>query len=112
MPPQQAEVAFEGLVPWERTGLREFRLEKPFSTTFQGRAFVIEGRMVDDKGEARCEVKVDGRLVETVTLKGDYHDRRTPLFWNYDLEKGSHTLEITRVAGDGLPRLDSFLTYQ
>ena len=72
---------------------------------------MIIGRMEGDKGSAECEVLVDGITVEKVTLAGDYHDRRTPLFWNYDLEQGKHKLEIKLLGGDGAPRLDNMLVY-
>jgi ADP-ribosylglycohydrolase len=108
------EVGFEGLIPSLRKRLGGFKLsgEKVFSVKFEGGGFVITGRMTDDRGKAECEVRVDGRLVEKVTLKGDYHDRRTPLFWNYDLEQGKHQIEIKLLGGDGVPRLDELLVYR
>ena len=111
-PPEKLEVGFEGLTPVGKVGLRGARLEETFSTTFEGRAFVVDGSMVENRGTARCEVYLDGRLLEKVLLKGDYHDRRTPLFWNYELDPGNHMLEIKKVAGDGLPQLNSLLIYR
>lgn len=110
--PETVEISFEGLKPYERVNFRDITLESPFSHSFRGRGFVIGGRMVDDRGEARCEVLVDGRLLETVTLKGSYHERREPLFWYYDLDKGNHTVEVRQVAGDGAVRIGSILIYQ
>ncbi|HLA41302.1 MAG TPA: ADP-ribosylglycohydrolase family protein, partial [Candidatus Glassbacteria bacterium] len=84
--PQSVEVAFEGLKPVAKDGLREVRLDKnPYSATFSGRGFVIDGNLEENRGRARCEVRVDGKLTETVVLEGDSHNRRTPLFWNYGL---------------------------
>ena len=110
--PEQVEISFEGLTPSERVSFRNIRLDQPFSHTFQGRAFVLDGVVVDDKAESRCEVLVDGRMVETVTLKGNGHDRRTPLFWYYELEKGSHKVDIRQVAGDGVVEIHEMVIYQ
>jgi len=110
--PEKAEAGFEGLVPVRKLNLRPaHEIGEPFTTTFQGRAFVIDGQMVDNRGVIKCEVMVDGRLSETVTLKGDYHDRRTPLFWNYDLDEGKHTVEIRKLSGNGLLRIETILIY-
>ena len=110
--PEKLEVGFEGLIPVKRVALRQVKIEKSFSTTFEGRGFVVSGRMPDNSSQARCEVFVDGRLIEKVLLKGAYHDRRDPLFWNYDLAEGTHQLEIRKVEGDGVPVLGSLLIYR
>jgi hypothetical protein len=109
--PETLEVAFEGLTPVSRSRVGH-DLETSWSTEFEGRGFVIDGRLAGDEGAARCQVKVDGKVIETVTLEGDYHDRRTPLFWYYDLEPGKHLLEIVRQRGNGIPRLNQFIVYQ
>ena len=110
----ELEVGFEGLMPSARKELRRFELsqEKPFTTTFEGAAFVVAGGMAEVQTEAECEVRVDGRLVERVSLVGDYHDRRAPLFWNYDLDQGLHELEIKKIGGDGVLRLNYLLVYR
>ncbi|HUU30161.1 MAG TPA: ADP-ribosylglycohydrolase family protein [archaeon] len=110
--PEKAEIGFEGLTPVRIENLDRQDLEDTFSATFEGRAFVVEGGMYETSGEALCEVRVDGKMIESVTLVSDYHDRRTPLFWYYDLGDGSHLLEIKKVGGDGVPRLNSLLIYQ
>jgi hypothetical protein len=109
--PETLEVAFEDLTPVARRAVRH-KLETNWSMEFEGRGFAIDGRMEGDEGAARCQVKVDGKVVETVTLDGDYHNRRTPLFWYYDLEPGPHVLEIVRQRGNGFPRLDQIIIYQ
>ncbi|MBW7996092.1 MAG: ADP-ribosylglycohydrolase family protein [Candidatus Glassbacteria bacterium] len=109
--PETLEVAFEGLEPASRRRLSH-RLEKSWTTQFEGRGFVIDGRMLNNEGAARCQVKVDGEVIETLTLEGEYRYRRTPLFWYYDLEPGQHTLEITRQRGSGVPQLNQLLIYR
>ncbi|MCE5270209.1 ADP-ribosylglycohydrolase family protein [bacterium] len=109
--PDQVELGFEGLKPVEHRELHQ-DLTSPVSFNLEGSAFVVGGRMQGDSAEARCEVRIDGKLVETVNIKGNYHDRREPLFWNYDLVKGSHTVELRRVEGNGVPRLQWVLIYQ
>ncbi len=108
--PEKLEIAFEGLQPISKKAIRH-KLEKSWTTEFEGRGFAIDGRMVNDEGDARCQVKVDGKVIETVTLEGDYLKRRTPLFWHYDLEPGKHTLEITRQRGSGMPSLNEIVIY-
>ena len=110
--PEQAETGFSGLTPARRENLRGRDLKEAYSAEFEGQGFVIDGNMLNDRGEATCEVRVDGRLVERVTLKGDVHDRRTPLFWNYDLQAGKHKLDVKKVSGDGMPRLNNLLIYR
>jgi len=112
--PAELEVGFEGLTPVARKELRGFELtvKTPFKSTFEGGAFVIDGNMAGNRGQAECSVRVDGRLVEKVTLKGDYHDRRTPLFWNYDLDQGPHEIEVKKIGGNGEPRLNYMLVYR
>ncbi len=109
--PEHLEVAFQGLRPVSKTTIGH-KLEKSWTTEFEGRGFVVDGRMVNDEGAAHCRVRVDGKVIETVTLEGDYHKRRTPLFWYYDLEPGRHTLEITRLRGSGVPGLNELVIYR
>lgn len=117
--PETVEIGFESLVPvefnfssgdkWEPGTYLDSK--KPFEIQFDGAAYVINGRLKDDKDEALCRVTIDGKVIEEVLLKGDYHDRRTPLFWYYDLEPGSHILRIDRIKGKGIPRFDTILIY-
>ncbi len=109
--PETLEVAFEDLQPVSKVDIGH-KLEKSWTIEFEGRGFVVNGRMVNDEGAARCQVRVDGKVIETVTLEGDYRRRRTPLFWFYDLEPGKHTLEITRQRGSGVPGLNEFVIYR
>lgn len=111
--PAEVEIGFEGLTPANLANLRNLLLEDTFKTTFSGCAFVVDGAINNPRaGTAECEVSVDGKLIEKVTLSGNYHDRRTPLFWNYDLESGEHELEIKKVGGDGKLYLSRLLTYK
>lgn len=110
-PPEKLEIGFEGLTPVRRIDLHGYKLHQSFATTFNGAAFVIHSRMLGWRGQARCEARVDGRLVESVTLKGNLHDHRFPFFWNYDLAQGFHELEIKKLGGDGVPQLIFLLVY-
>jgi len=110
--PEKVEVGFEGLTPDKVVDLGEQKVEDSFSVDFKGRAFVVEGTLSRNEGEAVCRVLVDGKLIEEVTLSDNFHDRRDPLFWNYDLAPGSHSLEIKKVSGKGVPRLESLVIYR
>ncbi|MEA1996998.1 MAG: ADP-ribosylglycohydrolase family protein, partial [Gemmatimonadota bacterium] len=117
--PSELEVGFQGLAPVSRDFIGGGKWDhghilkkgNPYRETFEGCAFVIHGNMMDNKGEAECQVRVDGRLIEEVTLSGNHHDRRTPLFWNYDLEQGTHEIEVKMLGGKGRPRLNTLLVY-
>jgi ADP-ribosylglycohydrolase len=111
-PPEHVEVSFDGLTPYSRQKLRRANLDKPFLTTFQGRAFVLHGELEERKGQARCEVLVDGQVIEDVLLKGSFTERRTPLFWNYDLSQGTHRLEVRQFSGDGRVELNTLIVYR
>jgi hypothetical protein len=110
--PEKVEVGFEGLTPDKVVDLGEQKVEDSFSVDFKGRAFVVEGTLNRNEGEAVCRVLVDGKLIEEVTLSDNFHDRRDPLFWNYDLSPGSHSLVIKKVSGKGIPRLESLVIYR
>jgi len=111
-PPDSLEVSFEGLTPAEQRPLGGTVLTKSWRTTFTGRAFVVDGNMQGNNGLAECHVFVDGKEIGQVTLSAQFHDRRTPLFWNYDLEDGEHQLEIRKIGGEGVPQLQSLVTYR
>ena len=110
--PDEVEIGFEGLTPSVLIDMPDSSLRDKYSVAFEGRAFVVNGFLDGDKGDARYEVRVDGKLLETITLEANYHNRRTPLLWNYDLEAGSHQLEIAKVSGEGNPRRLSLLVYR
>lgn len=111
-PPLTLEVSFEGLTPTELRDLRNQPLTRSWRTTFNGRGFVLNGGMQGSEGMAECRVLVDGKVIEEVSLTSDFHSRRTPLFWNYDLEDGEHVLEVRRVSGTAVPLLRSLLVYR
>ncbi|MBN2288374.1 MAG: ADP-ribosylglycohydrolase family protein [Candidatus Glassbacteria bacterium] len=118
--PDKIEVGFEGLAPESKSFIGGGRWEpghkltpdNPYTGTFQGAAFVIDGRLEGYRGQAQCEVYVDGSLVEQVVLAVNLHDRRTPLFWSYDLEQGPHQVEVRMLGGDGVPVLTELLVYR
>lgn len=68
--------------------------------------------MLGYTGVATCEVRVDGDLIDVVTIHGDLMRHRFPLCWSYDLDPGTHDLEVRRTAGDGVPRLYDFVLYR
>jgi len=110
--PDELEVGFEGLVPAGLLDLKKDETQDLWTLDFEGRAYAVHGNMQYDGGDADCQVFIDGSQVEEVTLSGNHHDRRTPLFWNYDLEPGTHRLEIRKTAGDGVIRFGKVLVYK
>ncbi len=110
--PTRVEIAFEGLKPVRRIDLKHVELRAPFRARFTGAAFVIHGRMKGFQGDARCEVRIDGRQIEQVSLKGNLHEHRFPFFWNYDLTQGEHDLEIRKLSGNGVPQLGFLVIYE
>jgi hypothetical protein len=110
-PPAKLEAGFQGFTPVRLVDLSNYRLDRPFKTSFTGAGFVVHSRMLGFQGVAKCEARVDGRLIETITLKGNLHDHRFPLFWNYDLAPELHELEINKLSGDGVPQLVFLVVY-
>ena len=73
---------------------------------------MVNGFVHWDGGQCECEVYVDGKLTEQVTLPSDPLIWRIPLFWNYELEPGSHQLVIRQVGGEGRMVVKEALIYQ
>ncbi|MBW7997617.1 MAG: ADP-ribosylglycohydrolase family protein [Candidatus Glassbacteria bacterium] len=105
------EVAFEGLTPTARHSLTNSG-DSLYTLAFEGRAFVVNGFVHWEGGECECEVYVDDKLIEQVTLPSDARIWRIPLFWNYDLEPGSHELVIRQVGGEGKMVMKEALIYE
>lgn len=112
MLPAELEASFDGLKPASLTELGGYSLDQPFVTRFEGRGFVVFRRMAGWQGRARCTVRIDGRLVEDLTLRGELQHHRFPFFWNYDLQPGTHTLELRKEEGAGVPRLYDLIVYR
>ena len=111
-PPAECEVSFEGLKPKRRINLHNQKLEDVFRTTFKGKAVVIHCRMEGYRGRAKCELRIDGDLIETYNMNGELRYHRFPFFWYYDLKDETHQLEIRKLEGDGIPQLTDLLIYQ
>jgi hypothetical protein len=105
------EVSFEGLNPSNLLRLNNSG-DSLYTLSFEGRAFVVNGFVHWDGGVCQSEVWIDGNLLEKATLPSKHHDRRTPLFWNYDLEPGSHELVVRQVGGEGRFVMRGVLIYE
>jgi hypothetical protein len=112
VPPGEVEICFEGLELDKLNWFGNRGLDSYPVIEFTGRGCMIQASIRGGEGRAVCEFYIDGELVEKVEFLGDYHDRRDPFFWNYDLEPGEHKLEIRQVGGDGEIALSRIVTYR
>jgi hypothetical protein len=95
--PVRLEVSHPGLWPTEKRGINQVLKDK-IQLDFKGNGFVIMGE-AQRKGteldhDFVVELHVDGRLVETAKLPTAFRSRRFNLFWQYELPKGSHKIEL------------------
>ncbi|MBQ0077172.1 MAG: ADP-ribosylglycohydrolase family protein [Bacteroidales bacterium] len=114
------EKSFEGLrlVAKDKTKCNNFR--KTFVYEFDGCGIAVPGKLNRKKDGgvpadyvAEVTVSVDGN-VEQVLMPSDFATRRFDIYWNYLLDSGHHTLEITwtnPVPGANLV-MDSIVIYE
>ncbi|MFO7621196.1 MAG: ADP-ribosylglycohydrolase family protein [Bacteroidales bacterium] len=99
--PVPYEVAFEGIFPTVRQGLRKWlTAEVPeLSFEMEGCGFVVTGRAVKESNmpEATLELDVfaDDMFLETVKMPTQSRIRRHDVAWKYDLPEGKHTIRLT-----------------
>jgi len=96
----QTEVAFEGLYPVLRTGLRGSVSEESPEFTFdiKGCGYVISGRAAKENTRndmiLEVDVLVDGQLIETVKMPTLSLIRRLEVAWKYDFPEGVHRITL------------------
>jgi hypothetical protein len=110
--PEEVEVCFEGLELDKLTWFGNRGLDDYPVIEFAGRGCTIQASIRNGEGDAECEFYIDGEFIEKIYFKGNYHDRRDPFFWNYDLAPGDHKLEIKQVGGEGEIVLSRIITYK
>jgi len=95
------EKSFENLVPLLKKdfGWKDYALKDTFSYEFDGSGIVLAGYCTNDWNEKidyvfEIEVKIDGKLMETVKTTVYNTKRKHDLYWNYDLENKKHKLQI------------------
>jgi hypothetical protein len=96
----QTEVAFEGLYPVSRTGLRgSVSEENPeFIFDMKGCGYVVTGRATKDNERPdiilELDVIADGQFIETVKMPTLSLIRRLEVAWKYDLPEGDHSITL------------------
>lgn len=94
------EVAFEGIFPTARQGLRKWLTTENNELSFdmKGCGFVVTGRAVKESNlpEATLELDVFAAdiLLETVRMPTQSRIRRHEVAWKYDLPEGTHTIRL------------------
>jgi gamma-glutamyl-gamma-aminobutyrate hydrolase PuuD len=108
------EKSFEGIKPLKRQPLNK-NLTDDFKFKFSGVGIVIRGgvQSPDNTYVALVQVSIDGKIVETVQLPANFHDRRHEIFWNYELKnrKFKLTLKWLNPRKDTVIRLNDALIY-
>lgn len=97
--PVRYEKSFEGHYPTAMLDVDHY-LKESFEYIFRGIGIVFRGHVTcpDLQYEARVEVRIDGKLIETAVLPVAGPDavdrRRTDLFWRYQLSNKEHKVEF------------------
>lgn len=92
------EESFPGHYPKSRVGLNQVS-SSGFQFKAQGIGFVLRGHSrKKEKGlpdrNLRAALYVDGMLIEEADLPTQSSQRRTELFWKYQLRPGTHQIEV------------------
>ncbi|MBP1614172.1 MAG: ADP-ribosylglycohydrolase [Bacteroidetes bacterium] len=92
------EQSFEGFYPSERRVIK-FDLGAEKSFRFNGKGVVLMGLVRQDAPDtenyiAQLEAFIDGKKVETIEMPYDYIKRKYDIYYNYNLQEGSHELVI------------------
>jgi len=91
------EVAFPDHFPIAKPQLNQVLIDN-YSYSFDGKGFVIRGK-ARKKGDIdyvfEVQLSLDDQVVETVKMPTTFVDRRFYLFWGYELEDTTHTLELS-----------------
>lgn len=104
--PVRFEQSFTGLFPVERKwlGWNGYVLNDPYSYAFEGTGIVITGACANE-WDARSDyvyqiaVELDGKK-ETVEMPFHFTNRKTEVFWKYNLPPGKHTVKLTLLNPD------------
>lgn len=97
--PMKFEKSFEGIAPTKKEYLTKSLKSESFSYNFEGSGILISAHYLGDRQStseyvAYVEILIDGNLVETVNFPANFMVRKLDLYWNYDLMKGKHRLEL------------------
>ena len=90
------EIGFEGHYPVEKKQL-DITVDDEAQFEFDGIGFAVNGgvrRMGEQDAELTAEMYIDDKLAETSILPTRQTIRKTPPFWRYQLQKGTHTVRI------------------
>jgi hypothetical protein len=98
--PVKFEQSFPGLIPVERKwlGWSGFALKDTFSYDFTGNGLVITGNCANEwsvKSDYvfKIEVDLDGQKA-IVDMPFHFTNRKTEVFWKYDLAPGKHSVKL------------------
>lgn len=100
--PVRFEKSFGGLVPvalnstqWDNINLD---VSSPaYTFPFTGRGIVVRGESLACEGLTmntvnKVAIVIDGNTADTSIMPVDFHNRKTEIYWNYDLKPGPHTI--------------------
>ncbi len=98
------EKSFEGIKPVAMIGTQwdSYRLsikQNCYELSFNGCGIAIRGEAKTDvtslKGyTAKIGISIDGRPSDTAIMPSAFHDRKTDIYWNYDLKPGKHEISL------------------
>ena len=104
--PVKFEQSFTGLIPVERKwlGWSGITLKDSYSYDFEGNGIAMTGNCSNEWGAKsdyvfKIEVDMDG-VKEIVEMPFHFTNRKTEIFWKYNLPPAKHTLKLTLLNPD------------
>jgi len=105
--PVRFEESFKVLYPvkrishqWPFKPINLSHTGREYTNTFTGSAIVVAGEVsirpdhTPDTYEILIDVYLNGEFMETVTLPVNWLNRKTVIYWNYDLNEGDHEIKL------------------
>jgi len=92
------EKSFEGLYPVKRVAVNE-NLSSGYTFEFEGTGVVLRGGARKDDAALPdhvfdVEVVIDGQSTQQFRMPTAYRTRKNEIFWQYQLPKGKHTVQV------------------
>ena len=59
------------------------------------------------------EISIDGKPADTAVMPSAFHDRKTDIYWNYELNQGKHevTLRLINPADGAWVKVNNSIVY-
>ena len=121
--PVRFEKSFSGIKPvamigsqWESQTLAS--KNDLVQLSFEGCGIAIRGESKTDERKLKeyinmVEISIDGKPADTAVMPSAFHDRKTDIYWNYELNQGKHevTLRLINPADGAWVKVNNSIVY-